>query len=351
MKRDPVLFQNTLQGFRFWGHEVSEEGWTSPHKRHYGATLKYANSLRYLKMIHPRWADLDDQSLYDGMKRVLWFADVIDALRRRDSRFPFCVSKIVSHNIFCDSSVELPPVIYMEFVKNELGPICPDLPETDKVSAEFIELCETMTDCHHAMQRITPAFLRETGHSQLLPSFLPHEMLGFIRNKMLVELLKRASFASPLWRYLLNRHELRARAGVLMNPGDYVLDTGAFEPANFFRSDVAQTEIIDTEFAGWTRPHAALAKAYVRLWANEQRPDLARILLFTYVEKFVQTQADYHVRSFFETFGRELLLRIKSGNFYDTFRRRHFSRSFPSHILRRALKRIVLKENYMALLP
>lgn len=335
----PALFQPIVDIAQNRANLIAH-GWTSEHRRHYSVVYNdlATGKTNFVKMCDPKQVDLDDCAVWHGLQRTVWFANVIELIRTKKPDFPVWVSPIADQNVEEKTLSKIPQIV-MEY--NQNGPICDKLPPPDQTSADFTQLCEAMADCHAALQMITPRFLAKHRQYYFFPVFLPHECLGR-QNKLYVELLRRFPYLG-YWQRLLNKLERRKRHEIMHDARGYVLDCGAFELKNFFRTNQnAKAELIDTEFAGWARPHSALAKAFIRLWANAQRPDLAKMLLRTYVEKYEQGGDS----DFFSQFCTALLCKIRSGTFYDRFRRGHWLPNFPAHKLRRELKKIILAEDF-----
>lgn len=338
MHETPALFQPILDAVLFAQGTIEEHGWTSHHHRHYFVTYTdpQIDGKLFRKMTDPNKVDLDDASTLAGLQRSVWFWYTLNTtLASFRSNLKIWTPEVIQQNVLGYPTPEIPSVTT---IFNELGPICPTLPPLDETSSEFDQLCTAMADCHHSLQQITPTLIARQGTQNLFPPSLPHECLGW-KNKLFVELLTWLPIAHGVWRKKLAEIQQQAVERISRNPEQYTLDPDAFEWKNFYKASrpTVTAEIIDTEFAGWSLRHHGLAKAFIRFWANEQRPDLAKRVLRAYLERY-ETRGS---SDFFDCFSPQLLEMISWGNFYDTFRRGHVSRSHPGHVLRKQLAEII----------
>jgi hypothetical protein len=282
--------------FARWQREgiglVSEPTWTTPWKRHVSCQVSWHGKPAFAKLALANRRDLDEPNMRGGFLRELWWSTIIHRLRAEDDSFPFSTPRIFESNAQ-DFDQEVVWFI-AEYIEGK--PIVDWEPErtTRKMTAaeteQFNQLLDAMVDSLLALEKIHPATV---ARLELPPLPLaPHGMRRW-QKKGLLDL------------------------------NTAVLGNGAFEIKNFWRTADGQLVIIDNEFAGWYPLYDHLSYLYHRLYCNSMRPDLARRLLYAYVDK----RADRSPGAcplfvvFAEDFARLLKPRLRSGWYYDRFRR------------------------------
>lgn len=348
MPKIPAPFQASIEILER-NTDLLRHGWTSAESKCYYFAIyrdRQTKQLTFCKMTPPNKIGTDDKSTKEGLQRVVWFRNLLTGISRKHGKIlPFQAPTIVDQNVTRGLVSNLSFVI-MRYL--EEGQSCSRLPGHGEDTAEFKKLCETMADCHYAFQQITPVTVSHCDSFQIFPATLSHQALGW-RNKVLVEMLR---LTPPPLRFIWTKSfaclQKQARLRIENHPNDFVLNPGAFERRNFFQPqrDAYSAEIINTEFAGWSRRENTLANAFIDLWVNEQRPELAQTLLRTYVGRYdIARDSEFYVNFF-----REILGLLCWQNFRDTFRHGHVRRSSPCHASRRQLKQVVKKRDYGNLL-
>lgn len=293
----PAPYQSVLDKLESQDIRVMQADWTTDLQRHIGAQVEYNGDLCYAKLAIAKRGDLDEPDMLDGMRREVWWSQVIQRLWQENDTFPFTSPRIYSTNVNQQPFQDEVVWVIMEYVNGV--PIVDWEPErTDRQmnSTEverFNHLFDAVVSSLLALEKIHPQTLNELGLPPL-PS-PPHGM---------------------------RRWEKRG----LLDMETAVLGNGAFEVKNFWCTPSGQLVIMDNEFAGWYPKYDHLSYLYHRLYCNTMRPDLAKRMLNQYKDAAMRA-GDFNaspnsLRGFYKSFARILKPRLLGGWFYDTVRRK-----------------------------
>jgi hypothetical protein len=298
----PAPFQAVFTEWEKQDIKVLETDWTTPLKRHVGAKVKYNGDLCFAKLAIAKKGDLDESDMLQGMRREVWWSQVIQRLRQENTSFPFTSPRVFAINVNQQPFQDEVAWVIMEFIDG-----VPLLDWEHESTAERIRIIEEddprvnwlngMFDAAvialRALEQIHPRTLEDLG----LPP-LPSPPHGMRR-----------------WQ----------KKGVL-NMETAVLGNGAWEMKNFWRGSGSELVIMDNEFAGWYPKHDHLSYLYHRLYCNDMRPDLATRMLSRYVWQAFQAgefnDSPDSMLDFSKSFARILKPRVLGGWYYDTVRRK-----------------------------
>lgn len=291
----PAPFQSVLDQWKSQGIQVMQADWTTSLRRHVGAQVEYNGALCYAKLSLAKHGDLDEPDMLNGMRREVWWSQVIERLQQENSSFPFTSPRVFATNVSQQPFHDEVAWVIMEYIQGQ--PIVdwePERTERQMNSTEderFDRLFDAVIASLLALEQVHPQTLEQLGLPPL-PS-PPHGM---------------------------RRWEKKG----LLDMQTAVLGNGAFEIKNFWRTPAGQLVIMDNEFAGWYPKHDHLTYLYHRLYCNTMRPDLAKRLLGAYVDRTILHQDHVGVlwNQFFADFAQILKPRILGGWYYDTVRRR-----------------------------
>lgn len=292
----PAPYQTILDKWENQGIRV-EADWTTSLKRHIGAHVEYQGELCYAKLAIAKRHDLDEPDMLAGMRREVWWSKVIQRLRQENLAFPFTSPRVYATNVNQEPFQDEVAWVIMEFVDGvpivDWEPERSDRELTEAEVKHFDRLFDAVIASLFALQQIHVYTLQELGLPPL-PS-QPHGMRGWQKKG-------------------------------LLDMETAVLGNGAFEIKNFWRTDDGQLVIMDNEFAGWYPKYDHLTYLYHRLYCNTMRPDLAKRLLYQYVQKAMGagdfSASPDSLLGFWKDFARILKPRVIRGWCYDTVRRK-----------------------------
>jgi hypothetical protein len=286
--------------------------------------------------------DYDEPVLLYNLQREVWWAQVIEALERRES-LPFTSPHLVETNIsFEDENNSDTGWIIFEYEGAQ--PISGgSIWDTGKVNknwlprqvSRFEELVPSLCATLDKLDNITSSVVSEVTvepnppykpHSEVL---VPDEFVQVIKRKKLldVDLLER-SLVAPKKTSALE-----------------VLGQGDFEVGHLLIRDDGKIVIVDNEFAGWYPKYDSLTYCVHRLWATRQQPELTKTLLAYYVDHYV-TESDRE--QFWQDFSGLMVPRLVRGIYYDATRRT-LPTGHKNQQLRRELLKILLNKNFREL--
>lgn len=163
----PAPYQSVLDQWEQQGIRVMEADWTTPLKRHVGAKVEYAGDLCYAKLAIVNQSDLDEPDFLGGMKREVWWSQVIARLNEHDPKFPFKSPRVLSTNINAESFTDKVAWIILEYIDGQ--PIVGWEPEwsdrafTTDHDGMFGQLRTAVAWSLIALEEIHPATLDELG--------------------------------------------------------------------------------------------------------------------------------------------------------------------------------------------
>lgn len=293
----PVPYQSVLDAFSQRGIVPLEEPqWTTSLNRHVGVKMSHCGDFPcYAKLALAKHGDLDEPDMLDGMRREVWWSQVIGRLRQENSSFPFTSPRILETNINKQPFQDEVAWVIMEYIDGV--PIVDWEPErierhmTSTENERFDRLFDAVIKSLLVLEQIHPQTLDDLGLSPLPAP--PHGMRR--------------------WQ----------KKGVL-DMETAVLGNGAFEIKNFWRTPDGQLVIMDNEFAGWYPQYDHLSYLYHRLYCNTMRPDLAKRLLKQYKNQCRWTTGENLIggSGFAQKFSRLLKPRLLGGWYYDMVRRK-----------------------------
>jgi hypothetical protein len=293
----PAPYQSVLDQWESQDIRVMQADWTTSLQRHVGAQVEYHGDLCYAKLAIAKRDDLDEPDMLDGMRREVWWSQVIQRLRQENPAFPFTSPRVLKTNVNQQPFQDEVAWVIMEFIDGI--PIVdwePERTERQITSTEderFNRLFDVVINSLIALEQVHPQILDTLGLPPL-PS-PPHGMRRWQKKG-------------------------------LLNLETAVLGNGAFEIKNFWRTPDGQLVIMDNEFAGWYPKYDHLSYLYHRLYCNTMRPDLAKRMLDRYMQEAMRA-GDFHASpdsliGFWKSFARILKPRVLGGWYYDTVRRK-----------------------------
>ena len=95
----PAPYQSVLDQWENQDIRVMQADWTTNLQRHVGAKVEYNGDLCFAKLAVAKQGDLDESDMLQGMRREMWWSQVIQALRQRDSTFPFSSPRVLATNV------------------------------------------------------------------------------------------------------------------------------------------------------------------------------------------------------------------------------------------------------------
>lgn len=293
----PAPFQSVFKQWEQQRGLVSEVGWTTALQRHFKARVDVDGKRYFAKLALAKQGDLDEQDMLEGMRREVWWSNVIQKLREDDPSFPFHSPSIWATNV--NQQPFRDEVAWVAFEHIEGQPVVdwePERSDRTMTSTEverFDQLFDVVIRSLRALEKIHPHTLERLGLPPL-PS-PPHGMRRWQKKG-------------------------------LLDMQTAVLGNGAFEIKNFWRTSDGRFVLMDNEFAGWYPKYDHLSYLYHRLYCNTMRPDLAKRMLDRYMQEAMRT-GDFNASpdsllGFWTRFTRILKPRLLGGWYYDTVRRK-----------------------------
>lgn len=291
----PAPFQSVFDQWEQQCGSVSEIGWTTSLRRHVKARVDVDSKRYFAKLALAKQSDLDEQDMLEGMRREVWWSQVIQKLREDDPGFPFRSPSVWATNVGQRPFRDEVAWVVLEHIDGQpvvdWEPERSDRPMTSTEVERFDQLFDVVIRSLRALEKVHPHTLDRLGLPPL-PS-PPHGMR-------------------------------RCQKKGLLDIQTATLGNGAFEIKNFWRTPDGQFVLMDNEFAGWYPRYDHLSYLYHRLYCNTMRPDLARRLLSTYLERTIlHKDGCFHLwTQFFRDFRKLLMPRVLGGWYYDTVRRK-----------------------------
>lgn len=344
----PAPFDKVFEYLNGLGYALLTHGWTSDTKRHYQGTFFLRDRVYHAKMKALNVDDYDDYLPEGGLWRMVW-GDIIVKRLRQLGPLPFDTTTIVPApgNInFGEDLIEgKPPVAWVVTEFNDVGPFVSFLPgPEDQFSirwGNFIDACHGAAKTWLALRRITWDVVKQNGFASMVPQYAPYQALG-AKGVGLILAKRRLGgkrAINSLLRWLAARHQRRLHQA--KHHCNLCLGLDAFELKNFLRprTSDAVVELVDTETWYWYNPLTMLAKFFIRLWVNDDRPDLAatflQILFFENIndeKKWQEVEAGLVPA---------LRAKIKSGEAFDKCRRGLWAPTAPANRRRQQLTEIL----------
>ncbi len=328
------------------GFTAESYGWTDEKtRRHYQGKLVDSKGRSYhVKMKDLKVDDPDDYNPLGGFMRTIWGHDIIKRMQL-DNRSPV-ETPTITHaperlNLGTEILTNAVPVAWIVTEYNEKGLLVPTLPDREGLNKgdweNFADACATSVAVLRELIKVdldTEGFFSSTLKD--FPEFAPYQSIGPIGAGFILAKKKMRCrwLCNQALHFLAKRSKRRICEYNQRKATCFGIE--AFELKNIFkpRGEKAIAELVDLETAFWWSPYDMMGKFFIRLWANECRPDLATVFLKTLLERVGDGKER---EGFCEEMQQVLIRKIKSGNHFDRLRRGQ-GKSSPSMQCRQKLE-------------